>query len=119
MSETITIYQKPTCSTCRETIKILQSKGVPFESVNYILEPLNAAELRTIASQLQGSIKELVRTKEPLYKELGLDAKELSDDEWIAVLAEHPVLIQRPIVVRGTCAIVARPPEKIEELFED
>jgi arsenate reductase len=117
MAEKITIYQKPTCSTCRQTIKILKDEGVPFESIDYIIDTPNEAELHSIIKKLGIKPIELFRKKESLYKEMALDKANHSDTELIKILVENPILIERPIVIRGKKAVIARPPEKIHELF--
>ena len=117
MAEKITIYQKPTCSTCRQTIKILKDEGVPFESIDYILDPPGMDELKAIIKKLGIKPIELFRKKEPLYKEIGIGEREISDTDLLRILSENPILIERPIVVRGKHAVIARPAEKIRELF--
>ena len=117
MAENIVIYQKPTCSTCRETVKILKEEGVEFESINYMLEPPSLDEMKAIIKKLGVSPKEVFRKKEPLYKEIGIADRDISDNDLIRILVENPELIERPIVVRGKKAVIARPPEKIKELF--
>ena len=115
--ETITIYQKPSCSKCRETIKLLETKGVPFQAINYFFEPIDRETLRVLLGKLGIRPIELFRKKEPRFRELGIAEKELSDEALIDILAENPELIERPIVVRGERAVLGRPPERILELF--
>jgi arsenate reductase (glutaredoxin) len=117
MAEKITIYQKPTCSTCRQTIKILKDEGVPFESIDYIIDTPTIDELHSIIKKLGIKPIELFRKKEPLYKEIGIGERDLSDKDLLRILVENPILIERPIVIRGKKAVIARPPEKIKELF--
>ena len=113
----ITIYQKPTCSTCRQAMQLLQESGKPFKAVNYYEKPFTKAQLKSLLRKAGLSPKEIVRTKEDIYKELGLAKKNLSDDEWLDLLVAHPDLIQRPIVEKGEKAILARPAESIKELL--
>ena len=113
----ITIYQKPTCSTCRQAVQLLQESGKPFKAVNYYEKPFTKAQLKSLLRKAGLSPKEIVRTKEDIYKELGLGKKNLSDDEWLDLLVAHPDLIQRPIVEKGEKAILARPAESIKELL--
>jgi arsenate reductase len=117
MAEKITIYQKPTCSTCRQTIKILKDEGVPFESIDYMIETPGEDELKSIIKKLGIKPIELFRKKEPLYKEIGIGERKISDKDLIHILLENPILIERPIVIRGKKAVIARPPDKIRELF--
>lgn len=88
-----------------------------FEKVNYYLEPVGEAKLRELIGKMGVAPRELLRTGEAVYKELGLGKRELSDDEIIRLMAEHPDLIQRPIVERGDRAVLGRPTEKIKELL--
>jgi arsenate reductase len=115
--DTITIYQKPTCSKCRETMKLLESKGVDLNVVNYFIDPIPYAQLKYLIRMMAIKPIELFRTKEEKFKELGIAEKNYSDDELIDILARNPELIQRPIVVRGEKAVLARPAEKVLELF--
>ena len=117
MSDTIKIYQKPTCSKCRETLGILRECGVEFESINYYETPLNVEELRGLINKLGISPRDLLRKSEQAYRDLGLGQREVSDDELIKLMVENPDLMQRPIVVRGDKAVLARPPENVEELL--
>jgi arsenate reductase len=117
MSDTIKIYQKPTCSKCRETLGILRECGVEFESINYYETPLNVEELRGLINKLGISPRDLLRKGEQAYRDLGLGQREVSDDELIKLMVENPDLMQRPIVVRGDKAVLARPPENVEELL--
>lgn len=113
----ITIYQKPTCTTCRQVYAILKESGVDFEAVNYYVEPLSESKLRELLRKMRLSARELLRTKEPVYKELNLGVRQLTDDEIIDLMVKYPDLIQRPIVEKGTKAILARPAERIKEIL--
>lgn len=113
----VTIYQKPTCSTCRQAVQLLQETGKAFKAVNYYEKPFTKAQLRNLLKKAELSPKDIVRTKEDIYKELGLAKKNLSDDEWLDLLVAHPDLIQRPIVEKGEKAILARPAETVKELL--
>jgi arsenate reductase len=115
--EKMTIYQKPTCSTCRQAVQLLQESGKPFTAINYYEQPFTKAQLKSLLKKARLSPKEIVRTKEDLYKELGLAKKNLSDEEWLDVLVAHPDLIQRPIVEKGEKVILARPAESVKELL--
>ena len=117
MSDKVTIYQKPTCSKCREALGILKERGVDFESVNYYETPVTREELKGLIDRLGIRAKDLLRTGEPVYRELGIGGREWTDDELIGLMIEHPDLMQRPIVVRGDKAVVARPPENLCELI--
>ena len=113
----LTIYQKPTCSTRRQAVQLLKESGKPFTTVNYYERPFTKAQLKNLLKKAGLSPKDILRTKEDIYKELGLAKKELSDDEWLEVLIAHPDLIQRPIVEKGEKVILARPAESVKELL--
>lgn len=113
----ITIYQKPTCSTCREAIRLLKDSGKPFTSINYYEQPFTKEQLKGLLEKAGLSPKDVLRTKEDIYKELGLAKKALSDDELIDLMVKHPDLIQRPIVEKGAQALLARPAESIQKLL--
>ena len=117
MSEKIKVYQKPTCSTCRKTLAHLKECGVEFEAVNYYEVPLTETELRKLVDQLGIPPRELLRKGEAIYRELDLGKREVSDDELIRLMVEHPDLMQRPIVVRGERAVLARPVENLDQLL--
>jgi arsenate reductase len=87
--------------------------------VNYYVEPLSEAKLRELVGKMEVSPRELLRKSESAYRELGLGQREVSDEELIALMAEHPDLLQRPIVERGARAVLARPVENVRALLED
>ena len=113
----ITIYQKPTCTTCRQVYKVLKESGVDFDAVDYYLEPLSKSKLKELLRKMGIPPRALLRTKEPIYRELKLAQKQLSDDEIVDLMVKHPDLIQRPIVEKGSKAILARPAERINEIL--
>ena len=97
--------------------KLLRESGVAFEKVNYYVEPLSKKKLTELVRKMGIKPRELLRKSEPVYKELGLGDKELSDSELIALMVEHPDLLQRPIVERGDRAVLGRPTENVKELL--
>lgn len=113
----ITLYQKPTCTTCRQVFQVLKDSRVDFDSVNYYTDPLSKAKLKDLLAKMGIPAAELLRKKEPVYKELGLDKKTPSEAELIDLMAKHPDLIQRPIAEKGAKAVLARPAEKIKEIL--
>jgi arsenate reductase len=117
MAAELTVYEKRTCTTCRQLAALLEQRGVGFERVDFHVEPLSADELRALVAKTGAPARELFRTREPVYAELGLAGREPDDEEAIALMAEHPQLLQRPVVVRGDRAVLARPVERVEELF--
>lgn len=116
-THTITIYQKPTCTTCRQVAAALREAGVPFESVNYFTDPIPAATVRSLLRKMGLTARQLLRRKEARYKALKLDERELTEAELIDLMVEFPELIQRPIVERGPAAILARPADRIREFL--
>ncbi|HEV8540436.1 MAG TPA: arsenate reductase (glutaredoxin) [Nitrospiraceae bacterium] len=113
----LTIYQKPTCSTCREAVKILAKSGKDFTSVNYYEQPFTKAQLKGLLTKAGLCPAEILRTKEELYKKLKLGERSLSDDELIDLMLKHPDLIQRPIVEKGDKAMLARPAETVKKML--
>jgi arsenate reductase len=113
----IIIYQKPTCTTCRQVYNTLKEKEVDFDAVNYYVDPLPKAKIKELLKKMAIPAAELLRKKEPVYKELKIDEKKLSEDEIVDLMAKHPDLIQRPIVEKGNKAILARPAERIKEIL--
>ena len=118
MSQTIVIYQKPTCTTCRQVYRALQESGVDFDAVDYYVDPIPKEKLRELIGKMGISARDLLRTKEPVYRDRNLASRALSDDEIVDLMVQYPDLIQRPIVEKGCRAILARPAEKLKELFE-
>ncbi len=117
MKKILTVYQKPTCTKCRMALRLLRERGAAFEAINYFETPLTEADLRSLLKKLGLSAREILRKDEPVAKELGIGKKDFSDQELIALMAKHPDLIQRPIVVRGHQAVLGRPPENVEKLL--
>ena len=117
MADTITVYEKPTCSKCREMDKLLRERGIAYDKVNYYIEPLSRKKLTELLRKMNMKPRELLRKSEPVYKELGLAEDKFSDSELIAMMIEHPDLIQRPIVERGDRAVLGRPTENVKELL--
>jgi len=113
----ITIYQKPTCTTCRQAIQILKDSGLPFDAINYYEKRFTKARLKSLLTKTGLRVRDVLRTKEDLYKSLGLGKKVLTEEELLTLMIEHPDLIQRPIVEKGDTAILARPADTIQKLL--
>lgn len=113
----ITVYEKPTCTTCKNLAMLLREHGIDYDAVDYHVTGLTEEELRELVRKAGVPARELFRTREPVYRELGLGEREVGDDEAIALMAEHPQLLQRPVVVRGDRAVLARPVERALELL--
>ena len=113
----IIIYQKPTCSTCRKVVKLVEESGKPFTTINYYEKPLTKSRLKELLKKGGLKTKEVMRTKEDIYKSLDLAKTEKPEDELIDLMIEHPDLLQRPLIEKGKKVIMARPAETIEEIL--
>lgn len=113
----ITIYHNPRCSKSRETLKLLQEKGIEPNVREYLKDVPSAEELQTVLKALGISARELLRTKEAEYKEAGLNDTSLDDDAIIDAMTRFPKLIERPIVINGDQARIGRPPESVLEIL--
>ena len=118
MADRIVVYQKPTCTKCRQAIARLREAGADFETVDYYEKPLTRQTLRQILSRLDVPVREAVRWDDPVARKLELKNRDLTDDELINLMAKHPDLIQRPIVVSGERAVLARPAERLDALLK-
>ena len=117
MPDKITVYEKPTCTTCRNLAELLRANGVEYEKVNYYIDALSEEKLRTLLKKASLSPLDVVRKKEPLYKELNI-SEDTPPDEIIKLIVENPSLLQRPIVEVGERAVLARPVERALELIK-
>lgn len=109
----VKIYHNPRCGKSRDTLKLLEAKGIQPEVVEYLKTPPNHAELQDILSKLGIQPRELMRTKEPEYKAEGLNDPSLSDSALIEAMIRVPKLIERPIVLANGKAAIGRPPENV------
>lgn len=114
----LTVYEKPTCTTCRSLVSLLEERGIAFDAVDYHVEGIPERRLRELLAKAGLSARDVLRTKEPLVADLGLDQPGVGEEELIAAMVEHPVLIQRPILERGDRAVLARPVERVLELLD-
>lgn len=117
MTDRITVYEKPTCTKCRQVNKMLTEGGFDFSKVNYYTEPLTEGRLVELLKKLGMTANDLLRKGEAVYRELGLSKAEKNENELIELMVKHPDLIQRPIVERGSKAVLGRPPENIKALL--
>jgi arsenate reductase len=113
----IIIYQKPTCTTCRQVYAALKDSGVDFDAVDYYLDPIPKPKLTELLRKMGMKPRQLLRANERLYRDLELAKRDLSDEEIVDLMVEHPDLIQRPIVERGAHAILARPADRLKEIL--
>jgi len=110
---TTTLFHNPRCSKSRATLELLQSKGIELMIIEYLKTPPDAETLKNILKLLGMNPRELMRKNEAAYKEAGLDNTNLSDDELVAAMIEHPILIERPILLANDKAAIGRPPENV------
>ena len=114
----ITIYHNPRCSKSRAAIDLIANTfdvaNEPMEVVEYLKHPLSVAQLKTLNAMLGCPVREVLRDSESVYKELGLDRGDFSDDQLYEAIEKHPILMQRPIVVRNGRAVIGRPPENVD-----
>ena len=113
----ITVYEKPTCTTCRKVAKALIESGVDFEKVNYFIDPFSKTRLKSLLKKMKMKPSELLRKNEKIYKELKIKDKNFSEEQILNLMVKYPDLVQRPIIEKGSKAILARPPERIKEIF--
>lgn len=113
----VTIYHNPRCSKSRETLALIEAQGIEPVVIRYLETPLDAATLRRILGQLDVGAREILRTGESAYKELGLADESLTEDQLIEAIVAHPELLQRPIVVAGNKARIGRPPESVLDII--
>jgi arsenate reductase len=113
----VTVWLNPRCSKCRGAEELLADRGVDARKVYYLDTPPSRDELARVVDLLGGDARALVRRSEPAYDDLGL--ADADQDQLLDALAAHPELIERPVVIRGDRAVIARPPERLLELLAD
>lgn len=116
MAVNITIWHNPRCSKSRQTLALLQERGIEPEIRLYLKDPPDAEEIRAVQKMLGLPVIGFTRTGEKIFRELGL-SKDSPEDEIVRAMAEHPVLIERPIVIAGARAALGRPPEAVLEIL--
>jgi arsenate reductase len=111
------VYFKPNCATCQTALKLMkQSTKEEIQTTEYLVEVPSEKEIKEILKMLGIKAEQLVRKKEPLYKE-NYEGKKISNAQWIKIMHDNPILIERPIVVKGDKAIIGRPVETIVEFL--
>lgn len=110
------IYHNPRCGKSRQTLKIIEEHQIQPEIIRYLENPPSEEELREILKMLGIKAEALVRKNEKIYKEK-FKGREWSEEEWIKILSAHPILIERPIVIKGDKAVLGRPPENVLDLI--
>lgn len=113
----VSIYHNPRCSKSRQALALLEQQGDELEVIQYLETPPDSATLSALLQQLGLSARELMRKSEDIYQELSLDDADLSEAELVQAMVDYPRLIERPIIIREGKAIIARPPERVLELY--
>lgn len=110
---TVTIYHNPHCSKSRQTLNLLYENDIKPQIIEYLKNPPTTTELKEILTKLGSEPKDLIRVKEPIYKELNLGCEDKTNNELLTEMVNNPILIERPIVISGHKAILGRPPESV------
>ncbi len=113
----VTIWHNPRCATSRRVLQMIRNKGIEPHIVEYLKTPPSAKELKAVLAKLKIAARDLLRKKEPAYRKDGLDDEKLSDAAAIRAMTDNPVLIERPVVLAGRRAVLARPPERVFEVI--
>ncbi|WP_423062922.1 arsenate reductase (glutaredoxin) [Candidiatus Paracoxiella cheracis] len=113
----VTIYHNPRCSKSRQALQLLRDQHIEPEIIDYLKTPPAADTLKHILKLLHLKPRELMRTKEAIYRENNIGSDSLSEEQLIGMMVKHPILIERPIVIHGNKAVIGRPPEKVLEIL--
>jgi arsenate reductase len=113
----VTIWHNPKCSTSRKVLDAIRARGVEPRIVLYAETPPSESDIRTVLKHAKLSPRDLLRRKGTSYDELGLDNPRLTDSALVATMHEHPLLIERPVVITDKGARLCRPPERVEEIL--
>ena len=117
MSKNVSIFYNPKCSKCRLTMDILNDKGIDTTIVEYLNTPPSSDDLIEVLELLGLEPRDLMRKHEAPYKDNGLDNPNLSREQLIQAMIDHPILIERPIIINGNKATIGRPPEKVLDIL--
>ena len=113
----IFIFHNPKCSHSRQVLALIRQKGIEPEIIEYLKQPLKRDELKALVEKMGGKVRDILRDKESLCAELGLNDAHVSDDEIYHSIERHPILMARPIVRKGQKALLCRPPERVHLLL--
>lgn len=117
--EKITIYQKPTCSTCKQIYQAIEESGIDFESIDYYTTRISNEKIKELVHKIGIPMKDILRKKEDIYEQLRIGEKDFSDDQIIELIGVYPDLLVRPIVEKGEKAIIAKPISKIKAFLQE
>jgi arsenate reductase (glutaredoxin) len=119
----ITIYHNPRCSKSRGACELIDTSfntaNEPVKIIEYLREPLTVAQLKELSRMLGCPVRDMIRNTEPEYKDLNLGADDIDDNRLFEAIVKHPILLQRPIIVRNGKAVIGRPPENVKALFDE
>jgi arsenate reductase len=115
----ITIYHNPNCGTSRNALAAIRAAGHEPRVIEYMKSPPSREELKHLIARMNLAVRDVVRKKEPLYRELRLDERDVCEDELLDAMIENPILINRPIVVTERTVRLCRPSEMVKELLAD
>lgn len=118
MQENIVVYEKPTCSTCKQLNKVLTESGVDYHKVNYYIDRMTVEKLQDLIKKMDICPRDLLRTREEKYAELQLNSSSHTDQELIELMVQYPELIQRPIIEQGDKAVLGRPVERVIDFLQ-
>ncbi|MFN4364373.1 ArsC/Spx/MgsR family protein [Chryseobacterium hispalense] len=113
----VKVLHNGNCSKSNAVLEYLDENGVPFEIINILEEPLSVQEIKTVLKKLNQNVFHIIRKNEKLYLEK-YAGKNLSEEEWIQILSENPSLIQRPILIKGSVAMLGRPVENVKYFID-
>jgi len=113
----VTLFHNPRCSKSRAALQLLRDRGIEPTVIEYLQDPPDPETLDHLLTLLGVEPRDAMRKQEKEYKDLKLDDPKLTRKQLVAAMAEHPILIERPIVVRGNKAVIGRPPERVEEIL--
>ncbi len=113
----VKVLHNNSCSKSRAILEYLDENGVPFEVIDFVQNPLSILEIKTVLKKLGMEVHEIIRKNDPLFKEKFAD-KQLTDEEWMQVLIDYPQLMQRPILVKSSMAMIGRPIENVKYFIE-
>ncbi len=117
ISKEVVILHNPRCSKSRKALAILKENGITPEVIEYLKKPPTAKQITQILQKLNKEPLDIIRKNEDLFKE-NFKAKSYDNHQWVEILSQHPILIERPIIILGEQAVLARPPEKVLELLQ-
>ena len=113
----VTVWHNPRCATSRRVLQMIRNKGIEPHVVEYLKTPPSAKEIKAVLAKLKIGARDLLRRKEADYRKEGLDDEKLAEATIIRAMTEHPVLIERPVVLAGRRAVLARPAERVFEVI--